>query len=237
MALKGCLRAAFFMVKPIMTTVVATGTTLVCAATCVALVWNLRRGHWRVAAACKLAASAAMIATALALGAPSHIYGQWVVAGLVLSAVGDALLLSDRERWFLAGLGSFLLAHVAYATAFVLQPLSANAGWFALAVMGMVVLITWRWLRQHLRGTMRPAVAAYLGVIGVMVAMAVASAAVPGARPGAMLAAVSAVAFAASDVAVARERFVAASWINRAWGLPLYFAAQLGLAWSTCQAC
>jgi hypothetical protein len=36
----------------------------------------------------------------------------------------------------------------------------------------------------------------------------------------------------ASDVAVARDRFVAPSVGNRLWGLPLYFVAQLLLAWT-----
>ena len=39
-----------------------------------------------------------------------------------------------------------------------------------------------------------------------------------------------ALAFAISDLAVARERFVTPSFVNGAWGLPLYFAAQLTLA-------
>jgi hypothetical protein len=30
---------------------------------------------------------------------------------------------------------------------------------------------------------------------------------------------------------VARDRFVSAGWINKAWGWPLYFGAQLVLAW------
>jgi len=36
--------------------------------------------------------------------------------------------------------------------------------------------------------------------------------------------------FVLSDLAVARDRFVAPGFINRAWGLPTYFAAQLLLA-------
>jgi hypothetical protein len=36
--------------------------------------------------------------------------------------------------------------------------------------------------------------------------------------------------FAISDLSVARDRFVARAFVNRLWGLPLYFAAQLILA-------
>ena len=42
--------------------------------------------------------------------------------------------------------------------------------------------------------------------------------------------AVGALAFTASDVAVARDRFVKNGFQNRAWGLPLYYGAQLLIA-------
>ena len=42
----------------------------------------------------------------------------------------------------------------------------------------------------------------------------------------------AAVAFFCSDLSVARDRFVAPGFANRAWGLPLYYAAQLAFAWS-----
>ena len=43
---------------------------------------------------------------------------------------------------------------------------------------------------------------------------------------------VGAVMFTASDIAVVRDRFVAPGFVNRLWGLPLYYAAQLIIAWS-----
>ena len=43
---------------------------------------------------------------------------------------------------------------------------------------------------------------------------------------------VGAFAFYLSDLAVARQRFVVKSFTNKAWGLPLYFGAQLVLAWT-----
>jgi uncharacterized membrane protein YhhN len=42
--------------------------------------------------------------------------------------------------------------------------------------------------------------------------------------------ALGALAFTASDVAVARDRFVQGEFSNRAWGLPLYYGAQLLIA-------
>ena len=41
-----------------------------------------------------------------------------------------------------------------------------------------------------------------------------------------------AVLFFVSDLAVARDRFIARTFANKAWGLPLYFSGQLLIAWS-----
>jgi hypothetical protein len=63
-------------------------------------------------------------------------------------------------------------------------------------------------------------------VIGVMVACAVgASAATRDAWP-----AIGAIAFAASDLSVARDRFVKPSFVNVLWGLPVYYGAQIIIA-------
>jgi hypothetical protein len=42
----------------------------------------------------------------------------------------------------------------------------------------------------------------------------------------------AAVAFYLSDLAVARDRFVAPGFRNRLWGLPLYYGAQLLFVWT-----
>jgi uncharacterized membrane protein YhhN len=69
-------------------------------------------------------------------------------------------------------------------------------------------------------------VRAYVVVISAMVASA---AGAFGADGGPALLA-GAAGFFASDLAVARERFVAPSFTNKLWGLPLYYASQLLLA-------
>ena len=66
----------------------------------------------------------------------------------------------------------------------------------------------------------------YMLVIGVMSALACGATA----AGGPVLLAIGALAFTASDISVARDRFVRHQFINRAWGLPLYYAAQLLLA-------
>jgi uncharacterized membrane protein YhhN len=78
------------------------------------------------------------------------------------------------------------------------------------------------------KGGMRGAVLAYVLVISAMVVLAAGAAGASG--DAAILA--GAVAFYVSDLAVARERFVAHSYTNKIWGLPLYYGAQLVLALS-----
>jgi uncharacterized membrane protein YhhN len=135
-------------------------------------------------------------------------------------AAGDALLLSRRPRAFLAGIGAFLLTHVAYAVAFapaarVSVPLAA-----ALALVALGVI---RWLWPHL-GTFRLPVVVYAVAITAMLLLALGlhRSVV---RLGAAL-------FYLSDLAVARDRFVRHQLANRVVGLPLYDAAQVLLALS-----
>jgi uncharacterized membrane protein YhhN len=75
---------------------------------------------------------------------------------------------------------------------------------------------------------MRGAVRAYVAVISVMVVAAVGTYALGGNR----LIPIGAIGFYLSDLSVARDRFVAHELVNRVWGLPLYYAAQVTLAWS-----
>jgi uncharacterized membrane protein YhhN len=69
-------------------------------------------------------------------------------------------------------------------------------------------------------------VRAYLVVIGVMTTLAFGVTA----AGGPLAVAIGALAFTASDVSVARDRFVKHEFVNRAWGLPLYYAAQMLIA-------
>jgi len=86
--------------------------------------------------------------------------------------------------------------------------------------------VTLRWLASRLPSAMRIAIHVYIAIISVMVALATgASRAAGDPWP-----AVGAIAFALSDLSVARERFVHAAFVNQLWGLPLYYAAQLALA-------
>lgn len=202
--------------------------TLVCVACTVALVLLPERAGIASRALAKLGASSAFVGVALAAGALQWRHGQWMLAALMLGWIGDACLLSRRNGAFLAGLGAFLLSHAVYAAAFVAAGVAVGAMPAALAVAVGVGAVLLRWLMPHVPAGFRAPVVTYVVVILAMCLAAVAHALASG--RGAVLA--GALLFAVSDVAVARERFVAPSPFNRRWGLPTYYAAQLLLAWS-----
>lgn len=207
-------------------------TVLACLAACVALLVSEFR-QWPVGrAAAKIAASSAFLAVAIQCDAAASTYGQLILAALALSWVGDVLLLSQRSRFFLPGIGSFLLAHGVFSIAFLFQPIHGIALGVGLVVMGVIGTRVLTWLWPHLSGFYRVAVGAYVAAIVVMCALAIAVSA----ATGSWLLAAGAVAFALSDISVARDRFVAHAFINRLWGLPLYYGAQLVLALSVAAA-
>ncbi len=194
------------------------------AASVASLLWAIRVGDRTLEAVSKAAASTSFVALGVAHWAPGDAVGAWLIVGLVLCAAGDLLLLGDRT--FDLGLIAFLLGHLAYVAAF---HTALPMGWWPLLVLtplalaGVAVLI-WLWPRL---GRRRVPVAAYVAAITAMVWGGVAATAA-GALP--WTAAVGATLFYLSDLAVARQRFVHASFVNRALGLPLYYAAQTLIA-------
>ena len=202
--------------------------TIACLALTAALILAIHRGSALATAVFKSGASVAFLATAWSLGALASPMGRLMLLALGLSVVGDLCLLSRQSRWFLAGLGVFLLAHLAFAAAFATGVLSVTGIAVGAALMLVITFLSLRWLWPHLRGVMRPAVVAYVAAIGAMCTLAIGHSA----ASGSWLIAMGALLFAASDLSVARQTFIAPSLFNQAWGLPAYYAAQLLLAWS-----
>lgn len=168
-------------------------------------------------------ASAAFVVAAWSAGAQSSAYGRAVLVALALCWLGDVLLIPSGRATFLAGLVAFLGGHVAFGVAFVLRGVTPGATAAGIALLLLPAARVWRWLAPRLDGAMRVAVPVYIAVIAIMVALAAGSA---WQRPGWMLLA-GAILFFVSDLSVARDRFVRAGLVNRLWGLPLYYAAQL----------
>lgn len=208
----------------------ATALTVACAVTVAALLAAEWSGRIRQKRISKTMASTCFVGVALCfIAGASHGVYWWILAGLVLGAVGDVALLFSGQTAFLSGLSVFLAGHVAYVVAFAI--LVPPVEWLGLSVVAVCAFGAGAsaWLFPHL-GPMRIPVGFYIVVLCTMV---VAASSLPGRIPGGPTFAVGAVLFAVSDLAVARERFVADTFTNKAWGLPTYYAGQLCMAWAT----
>jgi uncharacterized membrane protein YhhN len=78
-------------------------------------------------------------------------------------------------------------------------------------------------------GALAAPVAIYVLIISAMVGLSVGHHVAADSARSLQLA-TGAAAFAASDLAVARDKFLTRAFMNRLWGLPLYYAAQLLIA-------
>ncbi len=175
----------------------------------------------------KLVAASAYVGAALALGAMESRYGQVLVAGMACCWLGDLFLVSPGNRsMFTAGLAAFLLGHLVYVVAFMARGVSQIAAGMAAVPLAALALLVATWLKPHLEARMRVPVHLYIGAISAMVVIAVGTYFANG---GWTLLA-GAILFFISDLGVARHRFVAPGFVNRAIGLPIYFSAQLMLA-------
>ncbi len=173
----------------------------------------------------KTAASVTFVALGWIRWSAGDTVGGWLLAGLALCALGDVLLLGKRT--FDPGLLAFLLGHVLYILGFgAALPIGS---WPPAAALPLVVaaIAAIRWLWPHL-GRRRPTVSClHRGHLdhglGWILGVVAAGAAVDCDAFGALL-------FYLSDLAVARHRFVRPAFVNRAVGLPLYYAGQLLIA-------
>lgn len=123
--------------------------------------------------------------------------------GIALSLIGDVLLMLPRDR-FVAGLASFLLAHLAYLVAFTTEvPIGTNP---ALGLSLVAVAAPALWLLWPGLGTRRIPVLLYVATILLMVSQAWGwGLALP--TLGSMFAAAGASLFMVSDAILAFDRF------------------------------
>jgi len=194
--------------------------TFVCGIACAALVYAEWRALRRVRVVTKFIASAAFVT----VGCLASTAQPWFLAGLALGMIGDLALLGAGKRAFLAGLGAFLLGHLAYvvAIALIVPPRAWPHPLDLLPITVATATLAYLWPRL---GSMRVPVIGYVIVIVTMMIAALA------ARDNTRLA-LGATLFFVSDLAVSRDKFVAKSFANKAWGLPAYYAGQLLIAWS-----
>lgn len=174
---------------------------------------------------------ATLLILALALGlTPARADYQWAIAaGLLFSTAGDVFLMLPRDR-FVAGLASFLVAHLCYVWAFSIGvPFgAAPLLWLPFFAAGGVVLaLVWPGLKPALRAP----VAVYVVVIAAMAGQATGRWYASGSAV-ALVAAVGAGLFVVSDAVLAIDRFRWKFRAARAVTLATYWAAQLLIALS-----
>lgn len=176
---------------------------LLAVAAAIALVdWEaVRRRPSSLEYVCKPAVMVALIGVALALDPADGGQRAWFVAALVLSLAGDVFLLPKPDL-FVAGLASFLLAHVAFVAGFAQVTDPSAAGWVLVVLLLVPVAVVARTVLAAVARKapeLRAPVVAYIAVIGAMVAMAVLS--------GDAVAIAGAAMFATSDSILAINRF------------------------------
>ncbi len=169
-----------------------------------------------------------LIAAVLAMNPVSTTARAFFVAALVFSMIGDIfLMLPDREKWFVFGLGSFLLGHLAYIPGLALLGLSIpelGLGLLVVAVaIGLIGVRIVAGVRSSEPKLVMP-VTVYMSVISLMVATAIGT--------GRLVAIVGAGLFFCSDALIAWNGFIK----EHRWGklaiIVTYHLGQIGLALS-----
>lgn len=190
---------------------------------------------------CKPATTIGLLAVALALDPADATTRAWFVVALVFSLGGDVFLMiggdaepedgvddAASERWFILGLGSFLIGHVAYIVGLITAGIEGGPLAVGIAVVLVAMAVVGRRVVNGVRTGDEPElavpVAAYMTVISVMVACAFGTASA--------LAIVGASFFYLSDALIGWNKFVKLY----AWGsvaiMVTYHLAQAALVLS-----
>jgi uncharacterized membrane protein YhhN len=157
----------------------------------------------------------------------------WFVAALLLSLIGDVLLMLPGDRWFLPGLLAFLLGHIAYIVGFnaTLPPPEAFILLPFLAILDWVIL---RKLVASVQASKVPEMRVPVIFYGVVLTLTMFSGLATWLRPGwgweaRMAASVGGILFLVSDVMLAWVRFVHRSRPLAVAVMVTYHLAQLSL--------
>lgn len=164
--------------------------------------WSVATGHRRVQYVAKPLTTLALVGVAATVDPLYPERRMWFVAAAVLSLAGDVFLMLPGDR-FVAGLVSFLGAHVAYIVGLTLLPWQTPGAVAAIAVLALGGALAGppllRALRQRHRHLLGPAVAYALGLSTMVVAAG---------ATGPSLAFAGAVTFLSSDGVLAWNRWV-----------------------------
>lgn len=174
----------------------------------------------------KMTAASCFIILALLMGASQSTFGQIMMAAFFFCWLGDLFLLSREQKWFLSGLVSFLIGHLAFTFAFYQRGIETKAILFPTLCVIFSGLLIGYWLLPKVSKEMKVPVLVYMIAIITMVVCAfgthhhTSNGTIP----------LAALVFMVSDIYVARDQFVHQSFTNRLIGAPLYFGAQMAFA-------
>ena len=158
----------------------------------------------------------------------SELYKQLIIAGLVFSLAGDVFLMLSKDR-FIAGLGSFFIAHLFYIFAFA-GDFGPYWGWGYLIPIIIYISIFLKILLPHTHKMSMPVVA-YTLVLAVFLWQASGRGwTLAGESPA--LAFFGAVFFVASDSILAYDRFVKGFKFATFFIMLTYWLAQVFIALS-----
>lgn len=163
-----------------------------------------------------------------------HPLRNWLIAGFGLSWFGDVFLMFQADEvFFLLGLASFMLAHVAYILAFRLWiydnhevPLLKRSPWMAFVLM--LYGVGFFKLMEEGLGAMKIAVIAYMMVILLMAIMAL-NRYKKVSRRGFAYVMAGALAFILSDSILAYNKFMEPVPFSGVWIMSTYCFAQWGI--------
>ncbi|MCZ7532786.1 MAG: lysoplasmalogenase [Acidimicrobiia bacterium] len=137
--------------------------------------WSVATDRRSVEVFAKPTTLALLILAALVIEPATPSVRIWFVVGLILSLAGDVFLLLDA-RFFVAGLASFLTAHIAYIVGLLISGTDTAAVGIGVVLVVLAICVTGRRIhRAAVRTDQRLAipVAAYIVVISAMLVAAI----------------------------------------------------------------
>ena len=179
--------------------------------------------HW----VCKPLTTLLIAAMALSLPITEPRYRRWVVIGLVFSTFGDVFLMLPGD-WFVQGLLSFLLAHLAYLIAFNGRARFLIVFW-PFAVYGLIAAVILMQLWPNVPSALRLPVLIYVLALASMSAQALTVWQRRRDLPS-LYAAIGGAFFLISDGLLAWNRFVTPFEGSRFLVLSSYWIAQFWIA-------
>jgi uncharacterized membrane protein YhhN len=154
----------------------------------------------------------------------------WATAALIMSWFGDVFLMLD-PKFFLVGLGSFLLAQVAYIIVYSRAVLASEITvvkrwqtyWLLVLLLGYGVYLVWR-IQPQLGDKLIPVMIYSVSLLGMVFFAFLRNGRTN--RVSYLLVYAGALTFLASDSMIALSSFEAPFWYDRYWIMLTYILAQ-----------